>query len=99
MTERETESAQEPVTKFRAVQAEAPFDDVDGADGVDGVSVAEHQQPFGFERTGNDVVDSVLASLAGLDDVPVAERVGIFESAHDRLRGALADTDGSANGS
>jgi hypothetical protein len=60
---------------------------------------ANSDQSFGFEPTGNDVVDSVLASLAGLDDVPVAERVALFESAHDRLRGTLADAGGTSNGS
>jgi hypothetical protein len=33
----------------------------------------------------------VLASLADLDGRPVAEHVSVFEDAHDRLRGALAD--------
>jgi hypothetical protein len=37
------------------------------------------------------VVDSVLDSLRELDDVPVSEHVAVFEAAHDRLRGALAD--------
>lgn len=60
---------------------------------------AESDHPFGFERTGNDVVDAVLASLAGIDGVPVAERVALFESAHDRLRGALADAGGASDGS
>lgn len=44
-----------------------------------------------IERTGNPVVDSVLDSLRELDQVPVSEHVGVFEAAHDRLRGALAD--------
>jgi hypothetical protein len=45
----------------------------------------------GFEPTGNPVVDSVLESLERLDDAPVSEHVTVFESAHERLRGALAD--------
>ncbi len=32
-----------------------------------------------------------MASTEGLGDRPVAEHVEVFESAHDRLRGALAD--------
>ena len=50
------------------------------------------------QPTGHPVVDDVVASLAGLEDRPVSEHVGVFESAHDRLRGALADAgdDGSA---
>ena len=42
-------------------------------------------------RTGHPVVDDVVASLAGLEDRPVSEHVEVFESAHDRLRAALAD--------
>ena len=36
-------------------------------------------------------MDAVLASLDDLDGRPVAEHVAVFESAHDRLRSALAD--------
>ena len=43
------------------------------------------------ERTGNPVVDSVLDSLRELEQTPVSEHVAVFEAAHDRLRGALAD--------
>lgn len=43
------------------------------------------------ERTGNPVVDSVLDSLRELDELPPSEHVRVFESAHERLRGALAD--------
>ena len=41
--------------------------------------------------TGHPEVDQVLASLAELEDRPVSEHVAVFESAHDRLRGALSD--------
>jgi hypothetical protein len=44
----------------------------------------------GAERTGHPVVDRVLDSLDGLRDLPVAERVAVFEAAHDELRSALA---------
>jgi hypothetical protein len=44
-----------------------------------------------IEHTGNPVVDSVLDSLRELDQLPVSEHVAVFEAAHDRLRGALAD--------
>jgi hypothetical protein len=43
------------------------------------------------EQTGNPAVDAVLESLERLDDTPVSEHVAVFESAHERLRGALAD--------
>ena len=46
------------------------------------------------ERTGVEEVDDVLASVEDLDDTPVDEHVAVFESAHDRLRGAL---DGQAD--
>ena len=43
------------------------------------------------EHTGNPVVDSVLDSLRELDELPPSEHVAVFEAAHERLRGALAD--------
>jgi hypothetical protein len=43
------------------------------------------------ERTGHPAVDRVLDSLDGLADLPVADHVAVFESAHDQLRGALAN--------
>ena len=39
--------------------------------------------------TGIPEVDSVLTSLDGLADQPVADHVAVFEQAHDRLRRAL----------
>jgi hypothetical protein len=57
-------------------------------DGPD-LSAAAPSRPV--ERTGNPVVDSVLDSLRELDAMPVSEHVAVFEAAHDRLRGALAD--------
>jgi hypothetical protein len=43
------------------------------------------------EATGHAAVDEVLASLSLLDGRPAADHVSVFESAHDRLRAALAD--------
>ena len=43
------------------------------------------------EQTGHPAVDGVLASLSGLDELPVDEHVAVFEAAHDTLRSALAD--------
>jgi len=49
--------------------------------------------------TGDDRVDAVLSSLSDLGDRPVSEHVAVFESAHDRLRDALARAgDESATG-
>ena len=41
------------------------------------------------EGTGHPAVDAVLASLEGLEDMPVHEHVAVFESAHDSLRQVL----------
>ena len=43
------------------------------------------------QHTGNPLVDSVLDSLRELDALPVSEHVAVFEAAHERLRGTLAD--------
>lgn len=40
-------------------------------------------------RTGVESVDHVLDSIDGLDELPVEDHVGVFEAAHERLRGAL----------
>ena len=45
----------------------------------------------GHEPTGNATVDAVLDSLERLDGAPVSDHVAVFEAAHERLRGALAD--------
>ncbi len=42
------------------------------------------------ESTGNEHVDEVVASLAGLDDQPVSEHVAVFEQAHETLRRTLS---------
>jgi len=39
--------------------------------------------------TGNTDVDAVVASLAALDDLAVAEHVAVFEQAHESLRRTL----------
>jgi hypothetical protein len=43
------------------------------------------------EPSGNPAVDEVLELMDALDDAPVSEHVAVFESAHERLRGALSD--------
>ncbi len=40
-------------------------------------------------RTGNAAVDALLNSLEGLEELPLAEQVVVFERAHEQLRGAL----------
>ncbi|QZY30572.1 hypothetical protein [Nocardioides coralli] len=44
-------------------------------------------------RTGVAAVDEVLDSLAGLDELDVADHPPVFESAHARLRAALDGDD------
>jgi hypothetical protein len=44
-------------------------------------------------QTGVDGVDSVVDDVAGLTGKPVEEHVAVFESAHDRLRRSLDDTE------
>lgn len=41
--------------------------------------------------TGLASVDSVVASVATLEDRPVEEHVAVFEEAHEQLRRALDD--------
>jgi hypothetical protein len=55
------------------------------------VSEQAEQHHDAPEPTGNETVDAVLGSLEGLEDTPVAERVAVFESAHEKLRAALAE--------
>ena len=57
----------------------------------DGPDLSAAAPSASIERTGNPVVDSVLDSLRELEQTPVSEHVAVFEAAHDRLRGALAD--------
>jgi hypothetical protein len=42
------------------------------------------------EGTGNADVDRVIGSLDGLDDLPIADHVAVFEQAHETLRRTLA---------
>lgn len=42
------------------------------------------------ETTGDEAVDAVVASIRGLDDLPVAEQVAVFERAHESLRQVLS---------
>ena len=40
-------------------------------------------------RTGMDSVDTVITAVEALEERPIEEHVGVFESAHDQLRRAL----------
>ncbi len=44
------------------------------------------------------LVAELAAALAELDRLPVADHVPVLESAHERLRAALADAGGGAEG-
>jgi hypothetical protein len=47
------------------------------------------------DLTGHPVVDAVVSTVEGLHQRPVDEHVAVFESAHEQLRAALVDVDGS----
>ena len=49
--------------------------------------VVEEAEP---EPTGDEAVDAVVASLRGLDELPVSEHVAVFERAHESLRQVLS---------
>ena len=49
--------------------------------------VVERAEP---ETTGDGTVDAVVASLRGLDELPVSEHVALFEQAHESLRQVLS---------
>jgi hypothetical protein len=42
------------------------------------------------ESTGIESADAVVSGLGALDDLPVGEHVGVFESAHETLRGLMS---------
>lgn len=44
-------------------------------------------------RTGVERVDEVIAAVEELEERPLAEHVGVFETAHTELRRALDSTD------
>jgi len=50
----------------------------------------EQATPVEPETTGDESVDAVVASLRGLDDLPVSEHVAVFERAHESLRQVLS---------
>jgi hypothetical protein len=57
----------------------------------------EREQPpadggaaIAVEGTGDHGVDVVVASMNGLDDLPIADHVAVFEQAHETLRRTLA---------
>jgi hypothetical protein len=66
---------------------------------VDPVDPEEVDQEEADRPTGHPDVDDVVASLRDLDGRPVSEHVAVFEAAHDRLRGALADAGDDPSGS
>jgi hypothetical protein len=44
-------------------------------------------------RTGDSEVDDVIAAVEELEERPIEEHVGVFETAHERLRRALDASD------
>ena len=51
---------------------------------------SDQSRPVEPETTGDESVDEVVASLRGLDDLPVSEHVAVFERAHESLRQVLS---------
>jgi hypothetical protein len=47
-------------------------------------------------RTGVPAVDEVITAVEQLEDRPIEEHVGVFETAHEQLRRALDDPAGAA---
>ncbi len=50
-------------------------------------------EPHGRPQTGEPDVDAAVQRLDGLDDLPVADHVAVFDDAHRQLQDALADLD------
>ena len=50
-----------------------------------------HAAEPAVEMTGHPRVDGVLASLDQVADLPGADQVAVYESAHEALRAALTD--------
>jgi hypothetical protein len=48
-------------------------------------------------RTGDALVDGVLATLDGLGDLPVAEHAAVFEAAHLQLHAVLTGAAGTTS--
>lgn len=59
-----------------------------GADAVSGETGVVSAEGA-FERTGVSSVDQVIAEVRGVVELPVAERVAVFERVHERLRKSL----------
>lgn len=53
------------------------------------MDVSESQQTGEAGSTGVAAVDAVLDAMAGVDELPLDEHVGVYESAHEQLRRAL----------
>jgi hypothetical protein len=62
-----------------------------GEDLPSGLARADEQPDEERVRTGHERVDSVVAAIEQLRDLPVDEHVAAFEQAHDELRRALDD--------
>lgn len=60
------------------------------AEGPDAVTQSEPDREPSAEPTGHQVVDELLGRLEGVEDIPVDERLPIFEAAHEALRDALS---------
>ena len=73
----------------------APMSEM-GPRGGDPAIGTEVESAGGSERTGVPAVDRVLSEIESVGTLPVAERVAVFERAHEQLRRAL-DADPTAD--
>ena len=77
------------MTNDPAVDAPEPLEPVEGEPGwADDDPAPEAPERV---RTGTDRVDEVIRAVEELDDRPIEEHVGVFESAQVQLRQALDD--------
>jgi hypothetical protein len=55
--------------------------------------VEEVRAAADLPETGDPRVDQVLSGLAGIDDLPTADHVGVYDQVHRGLQDALANLD------
>ncbi|MBA3744877.1 hypothetical protein [Sporichthya sp.] len=76
-------------------------DDIPGDLPTDEAGIPDEPEAFVEElraagdlpETGDPRVDQVLAGLAGIGELPIAEHVGVYDQAHRGLQDALANLD------
>lgn len=101
MTEAWTETVdpvEETVDEFVDIPTDTATDDIRSDDEA---GIPDEPEPFVEElraagdlpETGDSRVDQVLAELAGIENLPIGEHVGVYDQAHRGLQDALANLD------